>query len=94
MVKTELLLNLKNFAQQWFLLTTIDEERFKKYMENFYYKDGVVGSDKTKNGLLSTVYKDGRVYVDSVKDIFLNDGVFKADDDENVTLTNGSLTIP
>lgn len=93
-IESELLLNLKSFAQQWYLLTSTDEERFRKYMENFYYNNGVVGSDITKNILSSTTYGNGRVYVDGFRDIFFMEGVLTSDDDENVTSTNGKLTLP
>ena len=44
-----LLVNLVNFAKQWFYTKTEDEELFKSYLIHIYYKTGVVGVDESDN---------------------------------------------
>lgn len=91
---TELLVNLKEFALQYLILTVEDKILFKDYLKNVYYLNGVVGLDAEHDYVYGTNYSAGELAVDVNKSIFYLNGELSADTNENVTIVGCELTIP
>lgn len=90
----ELLVNLKEFALQYLILTTEDKLLFKDLLKYVYYMNGVVGLDYENVHTYQTNYTQGSVGVDNDKHIFYINGGLIADDDTGVSITGSKLTIP
>ena len=91
---TELLVNLKEFAVQYLVLTTEDKILFKDLLKYVYYMNGVVGLDYENLHIYQTNYTQGNVGVDNDKHIFYINGELIADNDTGVIITGCKLTIP
>lgn len=91
-----LLVNLVNFAKQWFYTKTEDEELFKSYLIHIYYKTGVVGVDESDNSKydIDTNYIRGELLVDGLHDVFYENGEITSDEDEGVTYATCKWTLP